>query len=113
MLFKIIGFSAFASVGAMLCLGPYQSVIFRLFTKYQNEILLAADDRLSLTTEVFQAIKVLKFFAWERRFAEKLAEKRMTELHALRKRAGVFALGGVAFCTFPSNFAVCRGMSTG
>lgn len=98
MLFKLIGFSAFAAVGAMLCLTPYQSTVARLFMRYSNEILNAADDRLTLTTEVFQAIKVLKFFAWEKKFAEKLAEKRATELHALRKRVVVFAFGGVALC---------------
>lgn len=100
MLFRTIGFSAFAAVGAMLCLGPYQSTIARLFMKYQNQVLIAADERLSLTTEVFQAIKVLKFFAWERKFAEKLAEKRAAELRALRKRVTVFALGGVALCEY-------------
>jgi len=98
MLFKLIGFSAFAAVGAMLCLTPYQSTIARLFMRYQNQVLNAADDRLTLTTEVFQAIKVLKFFAWERKFAQKLAEKRDAELHALRQRVTVFALGGVALC---------------
>lgn len=103
MLFKLIGFSAFAAVAAMLCLTPYQSTVARLFMKYQNQVLNAADDRLTLTTEVFQAIKVLKFFAWERKFAEKLAEKRTVELVALRKRVVVFAMGGVALCRFTSR----------
>lgn len=66
--------------------------------RYENQVLSAADARLTLTTEVFQAIKVLKFFAWERKFAQKLAEKRDAELRALRKRVTVFALGGVALC---------------
>lgn len=98
MLFRLIGFSAFAAVGIMLCLTPYQSIIARFFVRYQHQVLNAADARLTLTAEVFQAIKVLKFFAWETKFAEKLAGKREVELRALRNRATVFALGASAQC---------------
>lgn len=74
---------------------------------YQNQTVNAADARLTLTTEVFQAIKVLKYFAWEKKFAEKLTDKREVELRALRKRAIVFTLGAAAECEgihFPVNF---------
>lgn len=98
MLFKLIGFSAFAAVGTMLCLTPYQSTVARLFMRYQTQVLNAADARLTLTTEVFQNIKVLKFFAWEKKFAEKLAERREIELQALRKSAIVFAFGAAGQC---------------
>lgn len=95
MLFNTIGYSAFAALGTMLLLLPLQTTVAKGFMKYQNEILLAADDRLSLTTEIFQAIKAIKFFAWEEKFSEKLEEKRSKELVALRKRVLVWAVGGI------------------
>ena len=100
MLFRTIGVSAFAAVGTMILLLPFQTIIARLFTVFQTRVLAAADDRLNLTTEVFQAIKALKFFAWEPKFMAMLSEKRDRELAALRKRVVVFALGGVSLCTF-------------
>jgi ABC-type multidrug transport system fused ATPase/permease subunit len=98
MLFNTIGYSAFAAVATMLILLPIQSGVARFFMRYQSQVLAAADKRLSLTTEVFQAIKVLKFFAWEGKFQQKLDEKREAELAALRKRVIVFALGGISMC---------------
>ena len=98
MLFKTIGYSGFAAVGTMLLLLPFQAGVARFFMRYQNQVLSAADDRLSLTTEVFQTIKVLKFFAWETKFKHSLQEKREAELNALRKRVIVFATGGVSMC---------------
>ena len=98
MLFNTIGYSAFAALATMLILLPIQSGVARFFMKYQSQVLAAADKRLSLTTEVFQAIKVLKFFAWEGKFQQKLDEKREVELVALRKRVIVFALGGISMC---------------
>lgn len=98
LLFQTIGVSAFAAFGTMILLVPAQTLVARFFMKYQNQVLVAADDRLSLTTEVFQAIKVLKFFAWERKFNDMLQEKREKELTALKKRVVVFAAGGIALC---------------
>ena len=98
LLVNTIGYSAFAAVGTMLLLIPFQTVVARFFMRYQNQLLSAADDRLSLTTEVFQAIKILKFFAWEEKFNEKLREKREAELTALKKRIIVFATGGIPMC---------------
>jgi ABC-type multidrug transport system fused ATPase/permease subunit len=98
LLFKTIGVSAFAAFGTMILLVPAQTLVARFFMKYQNQVLVAADDRLSLTTEIFQAIKVLKFFAWERKFNDMLQKKRERELTALKKRVVVFAAGGIALC---------------
>lgn len=98
MLYKLVGFTAFAALGTMLCLAPYQSTIARLVMHSQNQVLSAADDRLTLTTESFQAIKVVKLFAWEQQFAQTLAETREVELQALRKKVAFCALGGVSMC---------------
>lgn len=98
LLYSTIGYSAFAAVGAMVFLLPCQTVVARLFMRYQNQVLVAADHRLSLTTEVFQAIKILKFFAWEEKFAKKLEERRQVELVALQKRVVIFAISGMFLC---------------
>lgn len=107
LLFNTIGLSAFAAIATMVLLLPLQTVVARLFMRYQNQLLKASDDRLSLTNEVFQAIKAIKFAAWEGKFAQKLNERREAELSALRKRIVAFAANGIFLCGFARISSTC------
>lgn len=98
MLFHFIGLSAIATVGAMIAQYLYQVGAARFQYIYEKETLVAADDRLSLTTEIMQSIKTLKFLAWERGFVDRLQTKRMKELYAVRKRVAVGAMISLVTC---------------
>jgi hypothetical protein len=43
---------------------PIQGWLGKLYNKYQLELLAAADERLTLSTEVISQVKIVKFFAY-------------------------------------------------
>ncbi len=53
--------------------------------KYQKAQMLYKDQRVKLMDEVLNGIKVLKLYAWEPSFSEKLLASREQEVSALKK----------------------------
>lgn len=86
LLYKILGYSSIAGIGMMVLLLPLNIVIARQFSKTQKVIMAATDARIHTTNEVLQNIRIIKYFAWEQRFAQIVNDKRRTELRALRRR---------------------------
>ena len=48
--------------------------------KYQKEMMKAADLRMNVTTQVFNIIKTIKLYVWEKVFLQKIQQKRDVEL---------------------------------
>ena len=48
--------------------------------KYQKEMMRAADLRMNVTTQVFNIIKTIKLYVWEKVFMQKIQQKRDVEL---------------------------------
>lgn len=98
MLFDVLGLSAIAAVATMVGQYLYQVAAARVRYIFEKQVLVAGDDRLNLTSEILQSVKTLKFFSWERGFAERLQDRRMKEMHALRKQVAVRAMISVVTC---------------
>ncbi|GJN92324.1 hypothetical protein Rhopal_005354-T1 [Rhodotorula paludigena] len=94
LLFQLLGWSAVAGVAVLIAIMPVQAYISKLFNRYQDQLLHAADQRLELTTEVIGQVRIVKFFAWERKFLEKMEVTRRKELRAIWKRALCVCFGG-------------------
>lgn len=86
LLYQVLGYSSIASVGLMVLVMPLNLFISRGFARTQKLIMAATDARIHATNEVLENIRIIKYFAWEQRFAAKVNEKRKTELRALRIR---------------------------
>lgn len=86
LLYKVLGFSSFAGIGLLVLILPVNLFIARQFNKVQNAILKGTDARIHATNEVLQNIRIIKYFAWERRFQDVVNEKRKAELKSLRAR---------------------------
>lgn len=84
LLYRILGFSSIAGIGAMLLLLPVNLMVARRFAAISRKISAATDARVDTTNEVLTNIRVIKFFAWEKRFINHVNEKRTTELRNLR-----------------------------
>ena len=54
--------------------------------KYQRQMMNAADSRMDLTTQVFNVIKTIKFYVWEKVFTQKIQEKRYVELDFMKNK---------------------------
>ncbi|KAL7409478.1 hypothetical protein BDY24DRAFT_218614 [Mrakia frigida] len=79
-LYSILSWSAFIGVATIVLLMPLQtwltSLNFSLHGKYRK----ASDERTDLLTELINSIKVIKFFAWEQRWLDKIDDARAREL---------------------------------
>ncbi|KAA1073985.1 hypothetical protein PGTUg99_028716 [Puccinia graminis f. sp. tritici] len=85
-LYILLGYSALAGMFCIVIAVPIQSYLTALWARYQDLLMAAADKRLGLATEVINNIKVVKFFAWESNFLQKMQVLREAELVMLFKR---------------------------
>ncbi len=109
LLYRVLGLSSVAGIGVMIILLPINIMIARGFSHFQKKIMAATDARIHITNEVLQNIRIIKFFAWEQRFAHIVDEKRQVELKYLRNRYILWSLAAtiwygapliIAFFTF-------------
>ena len=54
--------------------------------KYQRQMMKAADIRMNLTTQIFNIIKTIKLYVWEKVFLDKIKEKRDVELGYMKNK---------------------------
>lgn len=84
LLYQILGFSSIAGIGAMILLLPVNLMVARRFAAIERKISAATDSRIDTTNEVLTNIRIIKFFAWEKRFMKQVNDKRALELRNLR-----------------------------
>ena len=86
MLFKFFGFSFVFGIITLL-LFMFINVLFsKKFKKLQKKQMALKDKRMKKITETFNNIKILKLYAWEDEFKEKINESRENELLNLVER---------------------------
>ncbi|CAH1274483.1 ABCC1 [Branchiostoma lanceolatum] len=89
-LWRTLGPSILAGLGVMVLLIPVNGVIASGTRKQVMKLMKKKDSRLKLLSEVLNGIKVLKLYAWELSFKEKIEALRRKELQHIRKK-GYFA----------------------
>ena len=92
LLWQVMGYSAMPGIIVMVFLLPINYIIGKGFSITSTNIMAATDKRISITNEVLQNIRIIKYFAWEERFGMMINEKRHAELKALRTRFLVWAM---------------------
>uniref|UniRef100_A0A3Q3IG20 Multidrug resistance-associated protein 1 n=1 Tax=Monopterus albus TaxID=43700 RepID=A0A3Q3IG20_MONAL len=100
-LWQNLGPSVLAGVAVMILLVPVNAVIAMKTKTYQVGLLYCCfsfkDNRIKLMNEMLNGIKVLKLYAWELAFKDKVSEIRESELQVLKKAA---YLGAVSTFTW-------------
>ena len=86
LLYRILGWSSIGGFGVMVCLMPVNLYFANQFSEAQKRIMTSTDARIHTTNEVLQNIRIIKYFAWEQRFARNVDEKRRAEIRALRSK---------------------------
>uniref|UniRef100_A0A671NJH7 Multidrug resistance-associated protein 1 n=1 Tax=Sinocyclocheilus anshuiensis TaxID=1608454 RepID=A0A671NJH7_9TELE len=104
-LWQNLGPSVLAGVAVMVLMVPVNAVIAMKTKTYQVAQMKSKDNRIKLMNEVLNGIKVLKLYAWELAFKDKVSAIRESELRVLKKTA---YLGAVSTFTWValSTFAV-------
>lgn len=102
MMFYYIGWSALAALAVLFTLAPLTNYVAKRFTKLDEEMMAHRDHRVTLMTQTLNAIRVVKYFAWEKSVSKEVTDIREKELGSRRRlvRAEVIAsLGYLAVST--------------
>ncbi|KFP80701.1 Canalicular multispecific organic anion transporter 2, partial [Apaloderma vittatum] len=100
-LWQELGASVLAGVAVMVLLVPFNSAIAMKTRAFQVEQMRYKDSRIKLMNEILGGIKVLKLYAWEPSFSEKVLEIRKNELRVLKKSAYLNSVSTVAWISAP------------
>ncbi|KAH6566012.1 hypothetical protein BASA60_009663 [Batrachochytrium salamandrivorans] len=108
-LFVVLGWSAFAGVILILLISSFAARLGKTIATIQEKLMTNTDKRINIINEMLQGIRIIKYFAWEKHFAIKIAEARAAELLSLFHLWGAWIGFGnvgsgsgllVAFATF-------------
>ena len=91
-LYDLIGVSALAGLAVFAILVPINIYGGKYGRTIQVNQMKAKDERILLMNEVLQGIKVLKLYAWEKPFMDKIRECRDREIKCLKQSALLNAL---------------------
>ena len=80
LLFDFFGYAFFAGFGFMIICLFFNYLIYSKFRKLDEEMLHKKDERMKVTTETFENIKILKLYNWENEFKGKIYDKREEEM---------------------------------
>ncbi|XP_075889870.1 ATP-binding cassette sub-family C member 3 isoform X2 [Nelusetta ayraudi] len=100
-LWQNLGPSVLAGVAVMVMLIPLNAVIAMKTRAFQVEQMQHKDARIKLMNEILNGIKVLKLYAWETSFRDKVLAIRQKELNVLRKTAYLGAVSTMAWTSAP------------
>ncbi|GAA5984896.1 hypothetical protein JCM11641_003618 [Rhodosporidiobolus odoratus] len=79
-----IGPSCLVGIAFMLIMIPPQGKMMKSMLGFRREAMIWTDKRVRLIGELIGGVRVLKFFAWELPYLQKLQEYRSKEMHQIR-----------------------------
>ncbi|XP_056257731.1 multidrug resistance-associated protein 1 [Seriola aureovittata] len=100
-LWQNLGPSVLAGVAVMVLMVPVNAVIAMKTKTYQVAQMKSKDNRIKLMNEMLNGIKVLKLYAWELAFKDKVSEIRESELRVLKKAAYLGAMSTFTWVCAP------------
>uniref|UniRef100_A0A0G4FPB0 Uncharacterized protein n=1 Tax=Chromera velia CCMP2878 TaxID=1169474 RepID=A0A0G4FPB0_9ALVE len=105
-LWLVAGLPVFAGFAVILLNVPVTAVMTRAMRKIQKEMMTLKDERIKLTSETLNAMKVIKMYAWERFFRREISSTREKELNLLQRQTLLMALNLWIFFSTPVTVAV-------
>ncbi|KAI9343241.1 P-loop containing nucleoside triphosphate hydrolase protein [Obelidium mucronatum] len=99
-LFSQIGWSAICGVGILLLIIPIQGYIFRTMTRVREAVAPLTDKRVKITTEILSGIRIIKFFAWEVPFLERIESIRNSEMGVDSEAVDIHNVGANVYSTY-------------
>ncbi|OZJ06966.1 hypothetical protein BZG36_00075 [Bifiguratus adelaidae] len=100
-LWRLLGISAVFGVATIIITYPGPHYMNKLFEKTQNACLSATDKRIKLVNELLGAIRIVKFFAWEREFRKRVEDAREAELKTIHHRLMIYLWSGNVWFIVP------------
>ena len=106
MLFHYFGIAFLAGLITLILFVFINGKIFEYYNKIEEEYLKKKDFRMKVTTETFDNIKILKLYNWEKKFKNKIIEKREEEISKLNYYINFAILNITIFWLSPVLVAV-------
>ncbi|XP_043945094.1 multidrug resistance-associated protein 1 isoform X2 [Protopterus annectens] len=100
-LWQTLGPSVLAGVAVMVLLVPVNAFLAMKTKNYQVAQMKSKDNRIKLMNEILNGIKVLKLYAWELAFKDRVLGIREEELKVLKKAAYLAAVGTFTWVCAP------------
>ncbi|CAL1527543.1 unnamed protein product [Lymnaea stagnalis] len=94
-LYLTIGPSVLTGVGLLLLMVPINTWIGSKQKLIQEAVLKIKDNRIKMVNEILNGMKVLKLYAWEDEFKNKVELIRQKEVHELYRIALLYVLSGM------------------
>ena len=100
LLWQYFGVFSLIGVGYIVFWYPWQELIIKISLKERNRTNTAASNRIRMTSETIEAIRLLKMYTWELKFRDKISALRKIELKMLKNSSVTLAITrGIAFST--------------
>uniref|UniRef100_A0A8C1G2F2 ATP-binding cassette, sub-family C (CFTR/MRP), member 6a n=1 Tax=Cyprinus carpio carpio TaxID=630221 RepID=A0A8C1G2F2_CYPCA len=96
-LWQRLGPSALAGIATVILIFPLNGFIAKMRSKLQEVQMKYMDGRIKLMNEILSGIKILKFYAWENAFRERVLGYREKELNALKKSQILYSISIASF----------------
>ena len=85
LLFKFFGFAFLFSLASLIIILIVSTCLQKMRANYQKIALEKKDRRVRTITQVFQIIKIVKLYSWEKYFLNKIEKERNEELYYFKK----------------------------
>jgi len=107
MLFYYLGWSAVVALIVMCLLIPITNHLSKSFMHLEDRMLAYRDQRMTLMTQVLNAIRVVKYFVWERSVLAEVGEVRRKEIQARYDLAQAEIFWGLIYTSISSIVLFC------
>ncbi|XP_071499116.1 ATP-binding cassette sub-family C member 8-like [Diadema antillarum] len=91
LLYCQLGVPSLIGASLFIIIIPIQLFLAGLKTKYDKEIMIHADERMNMSSEMLKGMKLLKLYGWERLYCDFVKSARGKELNKLWKAYSVEA----------------------
>ncbi|CAO3607783.1 unnamed protein product [Cunninghamella echinulata] len=100
-LYHLLGVAAFVGLGVMVSFFPLSWFLVKKIGEAYEGLAHAKDKRNDLVNELLQGIRMIKYFAWEKNWKDKVQEARKTEVNKLIWTVTYDVILNVAFLSIP------------
>ncbi|XP_054164141.1 multidrug resistance-associated protein 1-like [Oppia nitens] len=104
LLWQQLGIATLAGLAFLVILLPFNSYMANIVRSFQSQQMKFKDQRVKLMSEILNGIKVLKLYAWEQSFMDRLLKIRENEVKSLNKAA--IYQGAITFSFVSAHFFV-------
>ena len=88
-MYQVLGWPALVGVASLFLATPVTLVLAKLISDLMAAQMKVKDERLRVLSEIISGMRVVKLFAWEVPFTERILQRRDEETKVLRKKGAL------------------------